>query len=243
MDFDDGWRPYGRMPTRFGEVLICMQCAVSTKPTFFTFLHGFFLDGFSEKQLRDTLVSLGGTYSRQNNRVLCPWCHSHDNPTFHDGHFRLWRSVQLPVQDFYRFWALVETADWIPVSAAAGEEFMLHEAAERLRVGPHEQWMLERKGQDKGRPPLAPPRMPALPLGPAVIGAIPAPPPPPGLAAVQAQMADLQRALDAQQEEIRILQARTTNSQEAADRALRIGLEMEEIVARWDNWHRTGQWR
>jgi hypothetical protein len=223
------------MDTRRGEVLICMKCAVDTEPSIFTYLHGYFFNGYSAVRLRDALRPLGGTVSRVRQRVLCPWCHNRHSENYHDGHFRLWRSVRLQVPDFYRLWATVNTDRWTPLWAAAGDEYMLEEAAEWLRGVEHMPWMLERRGPDEGRPLLAPPRMPALPPGPAAMAAYPAAPPPPGpLEAMQAQIADLQRALGEHREEIRILHIHVSNARATTHELFLRWIQMKETVARWD---------
>jgi len=135
--------PYGRLKTPHGDVLFCMQCADNRRgPTLFTYLHGFYVRCGGDS-LRGVLRSLGANCSSSHSRIMCPYCVSCDHDSVHDGFFRLWRSVQLPLAQFADAWAGVDKTGW---RSAARAELM--EAAEALAHGPRLPMMLGRDGPE-----------------------------------------------------------------------------------------------
>ena len=132
----------GRLRTPHGEALFCLQCATNSEPTFFTYLHGFYVQCKGDG-LRELLRDLGANYSSRNNRVMCPYCVSYDDYGVHEGFFRLWRSVELPCAQFADAWAAVDKTGW-----KTGGRAELIGAAETLLHGPRLPMMLGHDGPE-----------------------------------------------------------------------------------------------
>ncbi len=93
----------GRIGTQWGEALVCAQCALSSDPVHFTYLHGYYVRG-SKEEVKTLLRAIGATLSGANN-ILCPYCYSYGDFGVHEGFFRLWRSVRLEPAQLAQAWA------------------------------------------------------------------------------------------------------------------------------------------
>jgi hypothetical protein len=152
----------GRLRTPHGDALFCLQCATNSEPTFFTYLHGFYVQSKGDV-LRELLREVGANYSSRNNRVMCPYCVSYDDYGVHEGFFRLWRSVELPRAQFADAWAAVDKTGW-----KTGGRSELLGAAEALWQGPRLPMMLGRDGPEGTPASVLLARARASLLGPAV---------------------------------------------------------------------------